>query len=519
MEPPGWLTSRWASAVAATAVATVLSICWLVLPHGGSDLAAQVAHADFFATHGWTPVDLRWFGGTDVLGYSVLSPAVMAAIGVPAAGVLATIVASGVFGALLARADVPYPGAGAVVGALFITANLVVGRISFEIGLAAALVTLLIASFPAAGWRLALIVVGTVVTWALSPLALLFLAMVAVALLASGRARAAIAVLAPTAVGFAAMLAVGGSGIMPMSAWDLARALIACAVAAALTRYRSVRVVAALSGLSVVVAYALSSPLGVNATRFAAIFAVPVAVSTCRLDWRRAALPLLVAVVILPPLTPGDLMFSAAPADQATYFTPLTDELARLPLSGRVEVVPTRNRWEATYVARRVPLARGWMTQEDRVRNPLFFGGRIPPTDYHRWLRANAVQYVALSDATPSWVGVDERNLVLSRPTYLRQVWAGPHWRLFTVVHPTATVEGARLLTQTAAAVQFQADRPGRVLVRVQWSRWLTLQGPPGQGQPGCLAPAGRWTTVTVYRSGTFEVGSRLFPGDRHQVC
>ena len=61
-------------------LASVLALVWLLLPPTGSDLSAQVAHADFAGAHPWSPVDLQWFGGTSLLGYSVIVPPLMAAL-------------------------------------------------------------------------------------------------------------------------------------------------------------------------------------------------------------------------------------------------------------------------------------------------------------------------------------------------------------------------------------------------------------------------------------------------------
>ena len=65
-----------------------------------------------------------------------------------------------------------------------------------------------------------------------------------------------------------------------------------------------------------------------------------------------------------------------------------------------LEVPLTRNHWEATYLAQDYPLARGWHRQLDRKVNPLFYDTTQPLTAarYERWLRENAVRWVALPD-------------------------------------------------------------------------------------------------------------------------
>ena len=67
----------------------------------------------------------------------------------------------------------------------------------------------------------------------------------------------------------------------------------------------------------------------------------------------------------------------------------------------RLEVPLTRNHWEAAYLAEAYPLARGWHRQLDRKVNPLFYDREHPltPARYQRWLRENAVRWVALPTA------------------------------------------------------------------------------------------------------------------------
>ncbi|MGI8578595.1 MAG: hypothetical protein ACR2KG_11945 [Nocardioidaceae bacterium] len=504
---------RGSSALLATVTAALLSICWLVLPHSGSDLAAQVAHADFFSAYGWFPIDMRWFGGTDVFGYSLIGPWLMSWLGVGAVGVLATIAGSALWGILLARCEVPHPRAGALLGAGCLVGNLAVGRLTFAIGVAAALATLLCLWLPRR-WRLPLLVLGTVLTWAASPLAALFLAMVGTALVVRRRVADGVALTVTTGMLLLVMAAIGGGGIMPMSGSDLIRGLVACGMVAVVTRYPIVRVVAGLSALSLVLAFVIQTPVGGNAIRFPAIFAVPVALATSRFRWPLLLPALVLSLLIVPPLNASDVSMANQPADDVTYFAGLNHELASLQLTGRVEVVPTWNRWETAYVANTVPLARGWMTQVDRAHNELFFDNAVTSRTYLTWLRNNGVQYVALSDSPPSNQGVSERQLIETHPAYLRPVWNDAHWTLYAVRRATTTVSGAGLINQGSTSVSFAAAQPGTVLVRVRWSRWLTLQGPAG-----CLAPWRSWTSVVVRTPGVYRLSSQLVPGAAHATC
>ncbi|MDX6298058.1 MAG: hypothetical protein QOI51_1915 [Nocardioidaceae bacterium] len=504
---------RSPAALAAT-LAGCLSLIWAALPPVGSDLAAQVAHAEFFGRSGWLPIDMRWFGGTDVFSYSLLSPPLMAVLGVTLFGILTTVAASGLLGLLLEKCAVPHPRAAAIVGAGCFAANLMVGRLTFALGVGVGLATLL-GLWLEGRWRLPLLVLGTVLTWAASPLAALFLAMVGVALVARRRVAVGSALVMTGGLVLLASAGLGQSGVMPMAADDLARGVLACIVVAVVTRYHLVRIVAALSGLSLIFAYFVATPVGVNAVRFPAIFAVPVALATSRMRWRALIPVLAVTFLLIPPMTLGDAIVGQ-PANQAQFFTQLNHQLATRHLTGRVEVVPTADRWESVYVAGHVPLARGWMTQVDRARNELFFDPALmTAANYEKWLWRNGVQYVALSDAPPAAAGATEEALIQQGLPYLSVAWVGRDWTLYAVQNPTTTVSGADIVSQNGSAVTFRTSAPGEVTIRVEWSRWLTLNGPGA----ACLTPLKWWTQVQVHRPGTYVLSSSLLPGNAAAQC
>ena len=301
---------------------------------------------------------------------------------------------------------------------------------------------------------------------------------------------------------------------MPMGGDDLVRGLLACLVVAFVTRYHVVRIVAGLSALSLVFAYFVASPVGVNAIRFPAIFAIPVALATSRLPWRALVPALAVTLLLIPPMALSDAVVGL-PSSQATYYAPLNHELSTRKLTGRVEVVPTLDRWESVYVAGRVPLARGWMTQVDRANNDLFFNASLmTPHRYQRWLQRNAVQYVAVSNATPATAGVAEKALIERGLPYLTLAWAGMNWQLYAVQDPTTTVSGAHLVSQDGKGVSFRAVSPGPVTIRVRWSRWLSLDGPSA-----CLEPQGPWTLVEVRTPGEYVLSSALLPKSQPPQC
>ena len=68
-----------------------------------------------------------------------------------------------------------------------------------------------------------------------------------------------------------------------------------------------------------------------------------------------------------------------------------------------------------------VPLARGWERQLDEKANPLFYDGRPLTADrYHRWLRNNAVRWVALPKAPLDYSAQAEARLLERGVPYLK---------------------------------------------------------------------------------------------------
>ncbi|SCL70662.1 hypothetical protein [Micromonospora chersina] len=542
------------------ASALVLAVLYLTLPATGSDLSAQVARAGFFADHGAALVDLRWYGGVHPWGYSLVSPPLMALLGVRPTGALALLASAAAFAALLVRTRVPRPLLGGLVGVLTIAGNLVSGRVTYALGVAFGLTALLALTLPAgatgrARWSRAVLAgLAALLASAASPVAGLFVGLAGAALLLTRRYADGLLLAVPAAAPLAVTgLLFGEGGWMNISRADTLHAVVTSLLVAALVAYRPVRAGALLSAGGVLAAALLHTPVGLNATRLVVMFALPVLAAAAtlprRLTDRRpgrhpaaptvdpgpagesgsadgpgptrsarrravtaVALGALLAAVCWwqPPVVTADLASRDDPTADPAYFAPLRAELDRRGLTGRVEVPPTRNYWEAAHLGE-APLARGWLRQADIARNPLFFttvpgasGTGVPLTadTYRAWLAENAVQYVAVPDVELSWVGRPEAELVRAGLPYLPEVWSGPHWRLYAVSDPTPLVGvPGELVRQDAATVTFRAPGPGPVPVRVRHDRWLSVTG------GATLAPDGEWTTVTVPRAGTYTLG------------
>jgi hypothetical protein len=511
-----WARHRleWVTAV----VAAVLGVAYLLLPPSGSDLSAQVARAEFFASHGYTPIDLRWYAGVDQLGYSLLSQPVMAVLGVRVTGALALVGSAVLLAMLFRRTGAPRPWLGALVGTLTIAANLVSGRVTYGLGIAFGLAALVALTVPRSRWIAA---VAALLAAAISPVVALFLGLAGVALLLSGRIRDGLLITVPAAVPLAlTALLFGDGGWMNISRTDTIRAVVASLAVAALVPHRPVRIGGLLSALGVLAAALIRTPVGLNATRLAVMFTLPLVAGYAAVPRLRPLLPAvprlrswvvlpLVAVACwwLPPVVTGDLKDIGNPTADPAYFAPLRDRLRQETLTGRVEIPPTRDYWEAARMGD-VPLARGWLRQADLDRNPLFFteipgargtGVALTADTYRAWLTEQAVQFVAVPDAEFTWSGRPEAELIGAGLPYLTEIWRGAHWRLYAVADPQPIV--ARQTGHTAASVTFDAVGVGDVHVRVRYHRWLTAAG-------ATVRPDGVWTVVTVPRPGRYTLTS-----------
>ena len=174
----------------------------------------------------------------------------------------------------------------------------------------------------------------------------------------------------------------------------------------------------------------------------------------------------------------------------------------------RVEVPLTRNHWEASYLARSYPLARGWHRQLDRKVAPLFYGPRpLTPERYEAWLRDNAVRWVALPAAPLDFSARAERRLLERGAPFLRAVYRSPRWRVWEVRDALPPVSGpARLTAAGADGFDLEASRPGQVLVRQHGTPYWQVEG----GDGCVMVTSAGWTLVDVRRAGPLRVRARF---------
>ncbi|MDX8152266.1 hypothetical protein SK069_11715 [Patulibacter brassicae] len=552
----------------------LLAVAYLLATPATTDLAAQ-EHRVALARDGAWILDLSWFGGHLLPSYSVLAPALGVLVGAAGTGVVGALLAAWAFGRLARRA---WPTRAAAAAAWWFAAGagalLFTGRATFLLGAGVALAGLLAVAAaleprppradapPApAGARGArrpalravpVAVLAGALTAATSPVAALFLALAALAW-ALGTplrgVRVAAASLAATAIGAAVALAAAfpGGGSEPFVASALWPAVAALGVAIVVLprEERVLRAGAALYLAAVLLSGAVDTPMGGNATRLAALVGGPLlagALLAARSVQRdgtataprsagrsaplagggpRAALVALLLAGFLywqwyPPVRDATQAW-ADPSSRTSYWAPLVRELDRRVgrEPARVEVPPTVRRGEARRLSPRIPLARGWIRQLDRHRNPLFYDDRpLTASRYRRWLDEEAVAWVALPDAEPDYASRDEVALLRDprarRAIGLREVWRDRHWVLWRTAsrplvrpvelgwagyEPRPSGREAvvpRVVALTADRVVLRnPDRWGELDLRVRWSRFLAISG------DACIAPGpGGWTRV-----------------------
>ncbi|GAA2564204.1 hypothetical protein GCM10010435_40590 [Winogradskya consettensis] len=513
---------RWCHpAVAAGLLAGVLSVVWgLWLARNAGDLTAQYAWTGFVREHPGSAYNFSWYGGIHPASYSVVSPYLMALIGVRTTGVLACTAAAVLGGLLLSRSGIRRPLLPALWLAAAIWGNLATGRVTYLLGMVFVLLAA-VALQPGTGRPRPVLaaVAGTVATLC-SPVAGLFVEVLAAALFLTGRRRHAV-LLAPgpaLVIGLTTLL-FPFSGVQP---FPLGSALLTAAAAAAVAvltprSWRTVRAGAWVYCAGVALCWAIPTPIGSNVERLALLGAAAVLISAAAVRERtgRWLIATSVAAAGLAVWTVVQPLNDYTRMDAVADARPLLDELRQLDAGrGRVEVVPLRTHWEAFGVAPYVNLARGWNRQADVERNPLFYDGTLTTATYQDWLRTWGIGYVVLPTAAPDGAGIDEARLITAGMPGLSPVWQNPDWRIYRVQTPTPLADAPATVTGISpASVTVTVTRPGSTLLRVAWSPWLAIDA-----GTACLTRHGDWTELVTTTPGTFTIDAR-YSFDRGTPC
>jgi len=523
--------------------AAALHVIWALLANDGGDIAAQDAWAEFARAHPGSAYNLSWYGGMHTASYSLISPFVMAAIGVRTTMVIAGTVSAGLLALLLVRSRaVARPIIPSLVGAVSLWGNAVSGRVTFGLGLAFGLGALAVVFAWPSRWRTdglshrvprgSLAALLATLATASSPVAGLFLGIVAVGLWLGRRRAAAYALGIPpiAVVAFSALL-FPFSGRQPMH-WDsvVLPVLMGLVILWCTPRpWRAVRLGAGVYTVAVLAAWLVPSPVGTNIGRLGLIFGgvlLAAVMPSGPLRSRRVAVVLVLACLVSGTwqvaTAARDVVTTAPDAAWSADLGSLVRQLQQRGADqGRIEVVPPKSHRDAAALAPYFNLARGWNRQADAQRNPLFYDRDLPLTasDYRAWLDRWAVRYVVLSPGRVDDAAVEEAALVAGGLPFLKPVWSNSSWHLYEVTDPTPLVAPpARLLSFDDTTVTVEVPHPSDVLVRIPSSPWLTLidaDGDPLPAERGCLSvqvhegpPQDRWVVIEAPTTGTYRISA-----------
>jgi hypothetical protein len=500
----------------AVAVTAPLYTVWAVfLATGGGDLAAQQAWAGFASRAPFSAYNLLWYGGMHTADYSLISPQLMAAVGVRTVSVAAGLASSWLAGALVVRTGMRRPLWPTLLLALALWCDVVSGRTTFALGTAFALASCLVLTGGAR--RLGLAVFWAAVATMASPVAGLFLAVAGAGwFFLKDWPRAVVLLLPPFVVVAATTLLFPFRGEQPMAAGRVWQPL-GLAVATALFAPRSWKVLRNASGVygaGVILTCLVPSPIGTNVERLAEL-AAPGALLGCLLnlapDQRRSVVGAGLSVSLVfsagwvAKKTADDIAVTSPVPAWAAHTDGVIRELARLDADRtRVEVVPARNHREADVLSSHVNLARGWNRQLDVERGRLFYADKLSPSSYRHWLNHWAVGLVVVPDGRPDGPAEQEAALVRSRPGWLTPVWHDRHWSIYRVENAVPLVSGASadVVASDGSKIVVRARHQGTITVHIMYSRWLHANG------GACVEPMGDWVRLVVPAAGQYRIGS-----------
>ncbi|WP_055701097.1 glycosyltransferase family 87 protein [Streptomyces silaceus] len=509
-------------ALLATVPTLPLYAVWAAfLATGGGDLAAQEAWARFASEHGTAAYNLFWYGGMHTANYSLISPYLMAALGVRTVTVLSGVAGAWLVAALIARSGIRRPLWPAVLASLAVWCNVASGRTTFALGLAFGLAACLALVRQR---RTVLAVVCAALATMGSPVAGLFLVVAgAGCFFVRDWVRAAALIVPPFVVVAATtvLFPFTGEHLMPFDRIFPPVLFSLALIVAGPREWRAVRWAAGVYAAGTVLTYLIPSPIGTNVERLAELVGPALLLAALLapgLD-RVRRIVLTVALVLssawVAQKTYDDLVVSTKVPKWAVDTHGVVRELERLGADRtRVEVVPARNHREATALAPYVNMARGWNRQLDIERGRLFYDGSFSAGTYREWLDKWAVGYVVLPAGKPDGYAEDEAALVASGPAWLKPVWKDAHWRIYRVEDPVPLVSRpAAVVRSTGADVVVRVPKRGSVTVRLVYSPWLRAEG-------ACLKPRGEFTELSVPAPGTYEISSGYGPSrGRPSTC
>lgn len=501
-------------------VAVALAVLWLLVDPRTPDLAGQVYRVDLFRQTGFSIWDEHWYAGHDLPGYSLLYPALGALLGARTVGALCAPLSTLLFGVLAGREYGRAARWGTCAFAVAAVGDVWLGRLSFALGVSLGLA----AALAYRRGRPLLAAVLTALTAAGSPVAGLLLGLAALAVAVERRSlRALVALGLPGAVVVLALVWLfpeGGREPFPTLSFAACMAVTVAFLAALPRGARVERTGGAIYVLALLACLAVRSPVGSNVERMAVLLAAPLLLSARLASPRGARAGALRAIGPLGGLAvAGAAVFvlwgpvreteavAGSEDTSASYYVPLERFLASVPGPVRVEVPLTRSHWEAALLAPRVSLARGWDKQLDERYDGVLLNGRLTASSYRAWLGREAVAYVALPDGRLDPSSAAEGRLIEGGLPYLREAFRSRHWRVYEVLGATPLASaGGRVSSLGHEGFTLQAGRAGSFLVRVRYSRYLTVTA--GRG---CVAEGREgFTRVSTPVAGAVRVAARF---------
>jgi hypothetical protein len=491
--------------IAACGAAAVWLLGWR-----GTDVAASTYRVAEFRLHGWLIWDNGWYGGHYPLSYSVLFPPFAARFGLYGTAILSVAVAAWAFGRLMEAQFGSESKWAVMLFAFGLAVPVAIGQLPFLAGAAVGLSALLATR---TGWRAASVILAAGCAL-FSPVsgAFLALAFATWALTDPTRRRQlfALAGVAATPVVAIALL-FPGAGRFPFLGVDLGLILGGCAVGLLVIprEHRELRVGLVVYALVACLLFVVPNPMGANYARLG-VACGPAVLVALGISHRRRVLVLLALPVLIWQWSPA-ISVTGAQQDashNADYFAPVTRYLSRQSPIGRIEIPPTRDHWEAAYVATQVPLARGWERQLDTSDNPIFYTNQTPtPSAYQRWLYNSGVTWIALPDAPLDYAALTEAHLLNQPQSFLRPEWHNAHWRVWKVIGGSGLATGpARVISLQPDGVVVSATSSGISTIRVRYNRTWTVES----GNACIRQTDGPWIELVIRAPGRIDLSASL---------
>jgi hypothetical protein len=491
--------------------AVLLAAVYLIWAPPSADLAAQTFRADLFDVHHLEVWTNAWYAGVHIPGYSLLFPPLASVFGIRVVGAVAAVAATWLFAALVR----PHYGDRARVAiwlfGLGSATNLFTGRLTFALGVAFGMGALLAIDRRHPWWGAVLAALAACA----SPVAGLFAAFAGGVLCLTGRPRDGLILgVSSLTVTLAMAMAFPTFGVEPFLANTFTLISLATLILIVLlpADEHRLRVGAACYLVMCAALFAIDTAVGGNVTRLGALMAAPLFALGA---WGRrpawvvglALLPLLYWQWIAPVRDLADAV--GEPSVEAAYYDPLLDEIERRAPDEpfRVQVPPTRNRWESVYVGERFPIARGWLRQTEANDFDLFQDDNLAAASYREWLDHRGVAFVAVATgAEPDYLSEDEIDLIHDGLPYLDEVWSNDDWELYEVADPVPI--GPAPFEMTDDGFTLRADRPGDVLVAVRFTPYYSVLA-----GDACVSERQDFTMVEAHAAGTIEVDAEFTLG------